>query len=231
MPAGSGSSRWYAILPLKESLSMRIPRLIAGATLMFTAALVAQCARQDPPPAPAANNAGAVPVVSIRELMTNILDPLADNVFDAVATDVTEKGVVEHKPTTDEDWAKVMQGAVALAEGTNLLKMHPRLAAPADYKFDPKERGPGAPELAPAEIQKKIDADPALFDKHADDLRNEAIKVIDIVKRRDVDKLFEAGSDIDKACENCHLEYWYPGDKKAVLEDAAKKVTVTPPKK
>lgn len=207
---------------------MRSSRLIVGATLVLVATIVAQCTRQQP--APAAQGEAAKPVVSVRELMVNIIDPLADNIFDAVGTDVTEKGVVEHKPTTDEDWAKVMQGAVAIAEGTNLLRMHPRLAAPADYTFDPKERGPGAPELAPADIQKKIEADPALWDKHADDLRAEAIKVIAIVKARDTDKLFQAGSDLDKACENCHLEYWYPGDKKAVLEDAAKKVTITPPK-
>jgi len=209
---------------------MKNTRLIAGAAVVFAGAVFSQCARQAPAPAPAQGEA-PVPIVSVRELMQTIIDPLADNVFDAVATDVTEKGLVEHRPTTDEDWAKVMQGAVALAEGTNLLKMHPRLAAPADYKFDPKERGPGAPELAPAEIQKKIDADPLLWNKHANDLRDQAIKVIAIVKARDADKLFEAGSDIDKACETCHLEYWYPGDKKAVLEDAAKRVTVAPPKK
>lgn len=207
---------------------MRSSRLIVGATLVLVATIVAQCTRQQP--APAAQGESAKPVVSVRELMVNIIDPLADNIFDAVGTDVTEKGVVEHKPTTDEDWAKVMQGAVAIAEATNLLRMHPRLAAPADYTFDPKERGPGAPELAPADIQKKIEADPALWDKHADDLRTEAIKVMAIVKARDIDKLFQAGSDLDRACENCHLEYWYPGDKKTVLEDAAKKVTITPPK-
>lgn len=208
---------------------MKSTRLIAGAVLAFTGAVLSQCAR--PAPAPETNADGPVAIVSVRELMTNIIDPLADPIFDAVATDVTDKGIIERRPSTDEDWAKIMQGAVALAEGTNLLKMHPRLAAPADYKFDPKERGPGAPELAPAEIQKKIDADPALWNKHADDLRDQAIKVIAIVKARNADKLFEAGSDIDKACENCHLEYWYPGDKKAVLEDAAKRVTVAPPKK
>jgi hypothetical protein len=56
----------------------------------------------------------------------------------------------------------------------------------------------------------------------------QAIKVMEIVKAKDADKLFAAGSDIDKACENCHLEYWYPGDKKAVLEDAAKRVSIVP---
>lgn len=215
---------------------MHSRRLVGGAALVFaTSLLFQQCSRpaQEAGPAPAAAPAPTDmrAIVSVRELMQTIIDPLADNIFDAVGTDVTEKGVVDHRPTTDEDWAKVMQGAVALAEGTNLLKLHPRLAAPADYTFDPKERGPGAPELAPAEIQKKIEADLNLWNKHADDLRTEALKVIEMVKAKDADKLFAAGSDIDKACENCHLEYWYPGDRKAVLEDAAKRVTITPPQK
>lgn len=204
---------------------MRTGRFLAGSALVFAGALIAtQCSR----PAEKPKSEGPVPVVSVRELMTSMIDPLADNVFDAVAAEMTDKGLVEHSPTTDEDWAKVMQGAVALAEGTNLLKLHPRPVVPADYTFDPKERGAGAPELAPGDIQKKIDADPALWDSHANDLRAEAIKVIDIVKNKQADKLFEAGSAIDKACENCHLEYWYPGDKKAVLEDAAKRATPGP---
>jgi hypothetical protein len=208
---------------------MHSRRLVAAAAVLFVSSLALQCSRSTAAPPPvAARGEAPEAIVSIRELMQHIMDPLADNIFDAVGTDVTEKGVVDHKPTTDDDWAKVMQGAVLLAEGTNLLKMHPRRAAPADYTFDPKERGPGAPELAPEEIQKKIDANPAMFDQHANDLRNEAIKVIDIVKARDADKLFEAGSNIDKACENCHLEYWYPGDKQAVLEDAAKRATIVP---
>ena len=64
--------------------------------------------------------------------MENIIDPIADNVFDAVGTDVSAKGVVETKPVTDEDWAKVRQGAVTLAEGTNLLKMPRPVAPPGD---------------------------------------------------------------------------------------------------
>jgi formate-dependent nitrite reductase cytochrome c552 subunit len=38
------------------------------------------------------------------------------------------------------------------------------------------------------------------------------------------------GSRLDKACETCHLEYWYPGDKKYVLQDEAKRVTIEPRK-
>ena len=57
-------------------------------------------------------------------------------------------------------------------------------------------------------------------------LRAEAIRIIEMVMARNVDALFDAGSRLDQACENCHLEYWYPGDKKAVLEDERKRATM-----
>ena len=167
-------------------------------------------------------------VVSIKELMENIIDPLADYVFDAVGTDVTAKGVVETRPVTDDDWAKVRPGAVTLAEGTNLLKMVRPVAPPGDKN---RSAGPNAPELSPEPIQAKIDRDRALWNRHADSLRDEAVKVLAIVKARNADALFEAGAALDKVCENCHLEYWYPGDRKAVLEDEAKRATIARPKK
>ena len=47
------------------------------------------------------------PVVSVKELMHDMIDPLADNIFDAVGTTISGKGVVEKTPKTDEDWEKV----------------------------------------------------------------------------------------------------------------------------
>jgi hypothetical protein len=32
---------------------------------------------------------------------------------------------------------------------------------------------------------------------------------------KDSQALFKAVSGIDKACESCHLHYWYPNDKRA----------------
>ena len=49
-----------------------------------------------------------------------------------------------------------------------------------------------------------------------------------IVKARDTDKLFQAGSDIDRACEACHLECWYHGDRAAVLRDRNSRVYGVP---
>ena len=36
---------------------------------------------------------------------------------------------------------------------------------------------------------------------------------MEIVKQKKVSELWEAGDNLDQACENCHLGYWYPGDK------------------
>lgn len=198
-------------------------RAMAGGLLIFGAVASQQCASKTKPAA-----ADLTPYVSIKELMENMIDPIADNIFDAVGSDVSETGRIDTKPTTDEDWAKVRQGAVTLAEGTNLLKMVRPVAPPGDTN---KSVGPNAPELSPQQIQAKIDQDRALWNKHVDQLRDDALKVLEIVKARNADALFAAGSDIDRACENCHLEYWYPGDKKAVLEDEAKRATITPPRK
>jgi hypothetical protein len=202
---------------------MRTRHLLASAAFLFLAGLVAsQCARrEEPAPAPQSD---LTAYVSIREVMTNIIDPLSDNVFDAVGVDVTKEGVVETAPKTDEDWAKVAQGAIVLAEGSNLLKI-PRRVAP---EHDNVAKNPG--ELPPDEIQKKIDGNRAMWNEHVDELKNEALKVLEIVKAKDGPKLFEAGNNIDKACERCHLEYWYPGDREAVERDLNSKAFQVPPK-
>ena len=161
------------------------------------------------------------PLFSVKELMEHIVDPQADFIFDAVAVDVSARGVVETTPTSDDDWIKVERAAVILAEGTNLLKI-PRRVAPAG---DTNElTGPGRPELAPEQIQAKLNQDRTLWNSHVDRLRDEALKVLEIVKAKDADRLFQAGSDIDRACEGCHLEYWYPGDSAAVLRDRNSRV-------
>jgi hypothetical protein len=213
----TGVAFWWR--GVARRLLARPARLIAVSGLLLVAVFALQLCSSPPAASPPAGDVQAV--VSIKELMENVVDPIADRVFDAVAVDVTEKGVVEHRPTTDEDWASVRQGAVTLAESSNLLKM-PRAVAPAGEPA--RQNDPNGPELAPAEIQKHIDADRALWNRHADDLRSEGLKILEIVEARDTDKLFQAGSELDAVCENCHLEYWYPGDRAAVLEDRNKKV-------
>ena len=204
--------------------SVRV-RVIGVAAVAYVAVAAASCSSPKPA-APAANPIGRTEmkaVVSVRELMRYTIDPISDNIFDAVTYESTKKGVVETVPKTDEDWEKVKIGAVTLAEAIYLLKLPRPWTPPGDVN---NSTGPNPPELSPAQIQAKVDADPVLWDAKIEALRNVALSVIEIADKRDAKELFEVGETLDQACEACHLEYWYPGDRKAVEEDRRQRARI-----
>jgi hypothetical protein len=76
-----------------------------------------------PPASPSLNQAllGAMTAkVSVKQLAQYMIDPVADDIFEAVWTDITPKGRVEHLPTTEDDWENVKTGAISLVEGVYL---------------------------------------------------------------------------------------------------------------
>jgi len=192
-------------------------KLVWTAAVLFLGALTTSvCSKSaaEHPPAPKPLLIGDItPLVSVKELMENMIDPIADNIFDAVWWDNTAKGVVEHRPTTDEDWEKVKIGAITVAEGIELLKVPRPWTPPGDVN---NSLGPHPPELSPTQIQAKLDKDPVLWIAKIQALRNVTLEVLDIVKKKDAKALWQAGGDLDEACEGCHLEYWYPGDRATV---------------
>jgi hypothetical protein len=131
-------------------------------------------------------------------------------VFDSVRIVITNKGRVEKEPKTDADWDRVRIGGVMLAEGVYLLKI-PRPFAPPGDEND--STGPEAEELSPAQITAKLEADPVLWNAKIEALRNVGLEVLEIVKKRDAKQLWDAGDNLDQACESCHVAFWYPGEK------------------
>jgi hypothetical protein len=161
------------------------------------------------PPATQALWGDMKPIVSVKELMHDMIDPASDNIFDAVKIVATKNGTVETLPKTDEDWEKLRIGAVTIAEGIYLLKV-PRPFAPAGDENN--STGPDATELSPAEIKAKLEHDPVLWNAKIEALRNVGLEVLEIVKTKNTGELWEASYNLDQACESCHLQYWYPGD-------------------
>src|SRR5258706_1774220 len=109
--------------------------------------LATACSSPPPPPPPTTSPrlwGDMKPVVSVKELMRDMLDPVADNIFNAVSSVTTTKGVVDTVPKTDEDWDKIRVGAVSLAEGAYLLKV-PRPFTPSGDENN--SLGPDAVEL------------------------------------------------------------------------------------
>jgi hypothetical protein len=187
--------------------------LCISAGLMALTIAAASCSSPKPPAAapPAQELLGDLkPVVSVKELMHDMIDPASDFIFNAVSVVSTKSGTMENTPKTAEDWDRIRMGAVTLAEGVYLLKI-PRPFTPPGDENDSK--GPEPAELSPAQIKAKIDRDRVLWNAKIEALRNVGLEVLEIVKRRDAQELWDAADNLDEACENCHIEYWYPGQK------------------
>jgi len=193
---------------------MLMPRVSASAFAIVLAISAAQCSKSTSTPAAPPSNqlwGDMKPLVSVKELMEYTIDPLSDGIFDAVGSEANKGTFVEVLPKTDEDWEKVRAAAISLGEAIYLLKV-PRPFAPAGDEN--VSQGPNPPELSPAQIEAKLKSDPVLWNAKIEALRNVTLEVLDIVKRRDTQALFDAGGDLDRTCEACHLEYWYPGEDK-----------------
>jgi hypothetical protein len=161
------------------------PKGFASACVLGVAVLVAaacQRAAETPP----AHQPQFAPDVTIKDLMLDIVDPSADVVWLSVTTVANETGLVETRPQNDEQWTKVKQGALTLAEAANLLMIPGR-------RVDRRDR--------------------AAWDEHARALYDAAMATYRAAEAKDADKVFELGETIELACEGCHSTYWYPNEK------------------
>jgi hypothetical protein len=199
---------------------MTAHKLLALFTSVFAFAVVtSSCSAPKqaaaPPPAPSATVSQQLwgemkPIVSVKELMRDMIDPASDYVFDAIGGVDNKKGSLETAPKTEADWDKIRVGGVMLAEGAYLLKVPRPFAPPGDEN---NSTGPDPEELSPAQIKAKLEHDPVLWNAKIEALRNVGLQVLDIVKRKDTKELWDAADNLDQACEACHLEYWYPGER------------------
>ena len=145
------------------------------------------------------------PTATVRDIMTSIVDPGADVLWNSVATIVSLTGTEERAPKTDEEWEAVRRSAVQLVEATNLLRVPGRhVARPGEKSENPRI------ELQPETIQRMIAEDPAMWSQHLDQLHDAAVPALAAADARNAKGLFDAGEHIERACESCHQQYWYP---------------------
>ncbi len=170
--------------------------------------LVGACAQQQQQAA--SQQAEYRTTATIKDIMDSMVDPGSDYIWDAVETVVSAKGVEEKMPRTDEEWKEVRRHAIMLMEATNLLQIPGRhVAKPGEKADDPKV------ELAPEQIEEKITKDREAWIKFAHGLHDATMEAFKAIEAKDAEALLNSGDGIDNACEKCHLEYWYPGEKAA----------------
>ena len=145
---------------------------------------------------------------TIRDLMDSIIDPSADVVWGAVGSVVDQEGVHDTFPKTQEEWLNVRRGAIRIIEGSNLLMMPGREAAPPGSKSE----APGV-ELEPPEITALIKKNRRSFDAFARTLQAVGLEALRAIEAQDTAALLEIGGRMQDVCESCHQVFWYPGAK------------------
>ncbi len=176
-------------------------RLPAAAVLVVFVLAAGGCSRrEDPAPQPQFR-----PTATVKDIMTSIVDPESDVLWNAVATIVSLTGTEEREPKTDEEWAAVRRSAVQLVEATNLLRIPGRLVA----RHGEKSENPRI-ELQPETIQRMIADDPATWTRLVNGLHDAAVPALTAIDARNAQGLFDAGEHMEHACEACHQQYWYP---------------------
>jgi hypothetical protein len=187
---------------------MRKPLFVVSSVVLMLGLTMAGCRRAETASAETSALPPFVTEQTIKDLMLDVIDTNADVVWLSVTTVASEKGLVETRPTTEEEWERVRRGAVTLAEAANLLMVPGRKVAPPDHKSEV----PGI-ELEGPEMDALIAKDPQAFYKHARQLYDAAMLAANAAKNKDADKIFEVGETIEHACEGCHRAYWYPNEK------------------
>ena len=180
--------------------------VFVGAVALLVAAACSNARRAEPE---------LVAPATIKDIMDSMVEPSADFIFDSVAEIGDEHGISQKAPETDEEWKEVRRRAVQLLEAPNLLTMPGRkVARPGERSENPEV------ELQPEQMQTLVDRDPALFRTRARALQDAAQSALQAIDAKNPKALFDAATTLDKACESCHLQYWYPNDKRA--QEAAK---------
>ena len=135
--------------------------------------LVTSCS--SPPPAPALPPFDTS--ISLKDLMANVVDPTADEVWGSVGTIMTKEGSFELEPKTDEEWNHVKASAMAIQEVGNLLMIPARSGGNAEWN------------------------------KRALELIAQTKRVIQAAEKHDKQGVFDTGADMYDACVNCHKQF------------------------
>ncbi len=146
------------------------------------------------------------PTATIQQIMSSIVDPNIDFVWNSVATISTKNGIEEKSPHTDEEWAEVKKHALTVLEASNLLVIDGRKVAEEGANTS----SAGSTELQALEIQKLIKTHKSEFNQRAFGLHEAMQLVVNAIDKKDTEELIRTGGLVDRACENCHLQFWYP---------------------
>jgi hypothetical protein len=121
-------------------------------------------------------------------------------------------GEVVASKVTAAQWARLLEIGKGLEEGGRTLATgNGVIAAPPGAKLQ-DEGNEGASTAA--DVQRYLDAKPAVFREHALKLQQTGAGVVAAATKHDAKRLSDLSSSLDEVCEACHVIFWYPQQKR-----------------
>ena len=129
------------------------------------------------------------PVADVSQLMTMMIDPAADAVWDSVGVIIDENGTNEWYPVTDEEWAVVINGAMTITESANLLMIGDRAR------------------------------DQNAWMRMAQGMVEAGQAALAVAESRDHQALYDVSELVYNSCDRCHNLYWVGDEDRGRVRD------------
>jgi hypothetical protein len=116
-------------------------------------------------------------VADVKQLMTSVIEPAADEYWDGVGTIIDQSGTWDIRPETNAEWDALVNHAYVITESGNLLMLGPR----------PKDGGEWMQ-----------------LSRQLVDVGEKAVKA---AASHDPQAVFDVGAEVYDVCTACHAKY------------------------
>jgi hypothetical protein len=152
---------------------------------------------------------------TLHEIMKDEVDVRADDVWDIGNKHIDANAGIDAAGMSDDDWKKLASAAVSLQQGALAIAnlKDPIVVAKPGVKIA-DEDVPGGDSAA--SVQANVDKDPQGLRDHANSLAQDMADLATAASKHDAATAGPIINQLDSVCESCHIEFWYPSQKKLV---------------
>jgi cytochrome c556 len=149
---------------------------------------------------------------TLYQVMKNVVAVQTQIVWDVGSKVLDDDGNSDASKLTPAQWQQLASAATMVSEAARTLAAaSPVIVAAPGEKID----GEGTPgSWGAKEVQQAIDANPAAFRAFLGQLQGSMNEVIAATQTRNAQKLTDVSERLVHECEACHVQFWYPEQKK-----------------
>ena len=152
---------------------------------------------------------------TLHEVMKDEVDKRADDVWAIGNAHIDANAGIDAASMSDDDWKKLAAAAVALQQGAlhiAALKEPIVIVKPGESIADEGVPGGDTKESVKANVDKDVQG----LRDHANSLAQDMADLAKAANKHDAATAGPIINSLDGVCESCHLEFWYPSQKKLV---------------